>query len=464
MTDFTAVILAAGEGTRMKSDTPKVLHKVCGMTMLGHVINAARKAGASKVTVVVGRGADEIKRAFEGQNIEFAIQTEQKGTGHALMQAKEAVRGSSLLMVLYGDMPLVTAESIAAMVKFYRERKPAATVMTARVQDPTGYGRIIRDGDRVTAIREEKDASPEEKAITEINSGFYCFDGALVFEALSKVKNDNRQGEYYLTDVVEIFNNEGRDVLAFEIGDPLELSGINDRGQLAYAQGIMQRRIIEHWMREGVTFINPDTCIVDVNVKIGRDTVIYPGVFLEGGTQIGEGCTVIGSSRIKDSEIGNYVEIVMSQIQESIIGDGVKIGPFANLRPGCHISEGAKIGDFVELKNAKVDTGSKVPHLSYVGDAVIGKKVNIGAGTIFVNFDGYKKHQTVVEDGAFIGCNSNLIAPVTIKSGSYVAAGSTITYEVPADSLAIARARQENKIGWAEKRKKKIEGGNQKNG
>ncbi|HHW03566.1 MAG TPA: bifunctional UDP-N-acetylglucosamine diphosphorylase/glucosamine-1-phosphate N-acetyltransferase GlmU [Thermoanaerobacterales bacterium] len=464
MTGFTAVILAAGEGTRMKSDVPKVLHRVCGIPMLGHVINAARKAGAGRVIAVVGRGADEVRKAFESQNIEFAIQVEQKGTGHALMQAREAAKDSDTLMVLYGDMPLITAESIAAMVKFHGERRPAATVMTARVKDPTGYGRIIRDGDRVAAIREEKDASPEEKAIDEINSGFYCFDGSLVFEVLSRVKNDNRQGEYYLTDVVEIFNDQGKDVLAFEIGDPLELSGINDRRQLACAQNIMQKRIIEHWMREGVTFINPDTCMVDAGVKIGRDTVIYPGVFLEGSTEIGEGCTVIGNSRIKDSKIGNYVEIVMSQIQESIVEDKVKIGPFANLRPGCHISEGARIGDFVEMKNARVDAGSKVPHLSYVGDAVIGKKVNIGAGTIFVNYDGYKKHQTIVEDGAFIGCNSNLIAPVTVKAGSFVAAGSTITREVPEDSLAIARARQENIIGWAQKRRNKIEGGNQKNG
>lgn len=464
MTEFTAVILAAGEGVRMKSDTPKVLHRVCGIPMLGHVVDAARKAGAGKVAVVVGKGADEVKKAFEGQNVDFVIQAEQKGTGHALMQARQASEGAGTLMVLYGDMPLVTAESIAAMVKFHSEKRSMATVMTARVQDPTGYGRIIRDQARVLAIREEKDASPQEKAITEINSGFYCFDASLVFEALSKVKNDNRQEEYYLTDVVEILNSEGKDVLAFEIEDPLELSGINDRRQLAFVQGIMQKRIIDHWMREGVTFINPDTCMVDAHVSIGRDTVVYPGVFLEGGTQIGESCSIIGPSRIKDSRIENHAEIVMSQIVESIVESGVKIGPFSNLRPGCHIKEGAKIGDFVELKNAKVDTGSKVPHLSYVGDAVIGKKVNIGAGTIFVNYDGYKKHQTVVGDGAFVGCNSNLVAPVTVNPGAYVAAGSTITHEVPEDSLAIARARQENKIGWAEKRRQKIEGGAQKNG
>ncbi|MCR4430208.1 MAG: bifunctional UDP-N-acetylglucosamine diphosphorylase/glucosamine-1-phosphate N-acetyltransferase GlmU [Tepidanaerobacteraceae bacterium] len=464
MTGFTAVILAAGEGTRMKSNIPKMLHRVCGIPMLGHVINAAKKAGAGKVVAVVGKGAQEVQKAFESQEINFVMQAEQKGTGHALMQARKEAEGTGILMVLYGDMPLVTAESIAAMVKFHSERKPAATVMTARVQNPTGYGRIIREGQRVLAIREEKDASAEERAITEINSGFYCFDASLVFEALSKVKNDNRQGEFYLTDVVEIFNGDGRDVLAFEIADPLELSGINDRCQLAFAQSVMQKRIIGRWMNEGVTFINPDSCVVDVNVTIGKDTIIYPGVLLEGETHIGEGCLIVGPSRIKDSRIGNNAEIIMSQILESTVEDKVKIGPFSNLRPGCRIGQEVKIGDFVEMKNASVGPGSKVPHLSYVGDAVIGKKVNIGAGTIFVNYDGYKKHQTVVEDGAFIGCNSNLIAPVAVKSGSYVAAGSTITREVPENSLAVARARQENKIGWAEKRRKKIEGGNNNNG
>ncbi|MDI3481566.1 MAG: bifunctional UDP-N-acetylglucosamine pyrophosphorylase / glucosamine-phosphate N-acetyltransferase [Tepidanaerobacteraceae bacterium] len=469
MNGFTAVILAAGEGTRMKSDIPKVLHRVCGIPMLGHVINAAKKAGAGKIVVVVGKGADEVKKAFEGQGVNFVVQAEQKGTGHALMQARKEAEGDGIILVLYGDMPLVTAESIAAMVQFHSEHRPAATVMTARVQDPTGYGRIIRDKLRVLAIREEKDALPEEKTINEINSGFYCFDASLVFEALTKVKNDNRQGEFYLTDVVEIFNKEGRDVLAFEAADPLEISGINDRCQLAFAQKVMQKRIIERWMKEGVTFVNPDTCMVDVNVTIGRDTIIYPGVLLEGETHIGGGCLIVGPSRIKDSSIGNNSEIIMSQILESTVADGVKIGPFSNLRPGCRISEEVKIGDFVEIKNTSVGPGSKVPHLSYVGDAVIGRKVNIGAGTIFVNYDGYKKHQTMVEDGAFIGCNSNLIAPVTVKSGSYVAAGSTITREVPEDSLAVARARQENIIGWAEKRRKKIkeekiEGGIRNNG
>jgi bifunctional UDP-N-acetylglucosamine pyrophosphorylase/glucosamine-1-phosphate N-acetyltransferase len=461
MSDFTAVILAAGEGTRMKSETPKVLHRVCGVPMLGHVVRAAKSAGAGRIIVVIGSGAELVKKAFEGQGVEFVLQEEQKGTGHALMQAEEAARGSSLIVVLYGDMPLVRPESIAAMVDFHRERGACATVMTASVSDPTGYGRIIKEGDRVLAIREEKDASPEEKAICEINSGFYCFDGKEVFKALSRVNNRNRQGEYYLTDVVEILNGDGKTVLAFKIRDSEELSGVNDRRQLAIVQTIMQKRILNHWMSEGVTFINPDTSVVEADVKIGRDTVVYPGACLEGRTEIGEGCALIGPCRIRDSKIGNHVEITMSQIQESVIEDGVKIGPYSNLRPGCVISSGVKIGDFVEMKNARVGEGSKVPHLSYVGDAVIGRGVNIGAGVIFVNYDGYKKHQTVVEDGAFVGCNSNLIAPVTIGAGSYVAAGSTITREVPGDSLAIARARQENKPGWVEKRRKKIEGGNE---
>lgn len=451
MEHFTAVILAAGEGTRMKSDIPKVLHKVCGVPILAHVIRAAQQAGADKIVIVVGKNAEKIKEIFAEDNIEFVMQEEQKGTGHALMQAQNAACESSHFVVLYGDMPMVTADSIERMARFHREQKAAATVMTAKVSDPTGYGRIIREGMQILSIREHKDATLEEKAINEINAGFYCFDTPLVFSALSKVENKNRQGEYYLTDVVEILNRESKKVVAFELKDPDELHGINDRRQLAQAQKLMQKRIIEGLMEEGVTFINPDTCMVNCEVKIGRDTIIYPGVMLEGSTRIGENCTIIGQSRIKDTIVGDFCEIISSQIDECILEKGVKIGPYSNLRPGCNLSCNVKVGDFVELKNTKVGEGTKIPHLSYVGDGVLGKHINIGAGVIFVNYDGYKKHQTIVKDNAFIGCNSNLIAPVTVKAGSYVAAGSTITKEVPEDSLAIARARQENKVGWAEK-------------
>ncbi|NLZ53350.1 MAG: bifunctional UDP-N-acetylglucosamine diphosphorylase/glucosamine-1-phosphate N-acetyltransferase GlmU [Thermoanaerobacteraceae bacterium] len=464
MEDFTAVILAAGEGTRMKSDTPKVLHKVCGRPILTYVIEAARRAGAQKIVVIVGRGADKIKEFYAKEDIEFVVQSEQKGTGHALMQAENAVKGSTHIVVLYGDMPMVTSESIQGMVSFHREQRAAAAVMTAKVADPTGYGRIIKKGNYVLDIREHKDATPKEREINEINAGFYSFDTSLVFSALERVKNDNRQGEYYLTDVVKILNQEERQVVAFELKDPDELHGINDRRQLAQVQKLMQQKIIEGWMEQGVTFINPDTCMVDYSVQIGRDSVIYPGVLLEGKTQIGRGCTIIGPCRIKDTVVGDFCEIVMSQIDECVLEEGVKIGPYSNLRPGCMLASKVKVGDFVELKNTKVGEGTKIPHLSYVGDAVLGKHINIGAGVIFVNYDGYKKHQTVVEDDAFVGCNSNLVAPVTIKAGSFVAAGSTITKEVPEDSLAIARARQENKVGWAAKRRNKIEGGTKGNG
>lgn len=464
MEDFTAVILAAGEGTRMKSDTPKVLHRVCGQPILTYILQAARRAGAQKTVVIVGKGADKIKEFYAKDDIEFVVQHEQKGTGHALMQAENAVKDSSHIVVLYGDMPMITAESIEGMVRCHREQKAAATVMTAKVLDPTGYGRVIRQGNKVLDIREHKDATPKEREINEINAGFYCFDTSLVFSALTKVKNNNRQGEYYLTDVVKILNQDEKQVAAFELKDPDELHGINDRRQLAQVQKLMQQKIIEGLMEQGVTFINPDTCMVDYNVQIGRDTIIYPGVILEGHTQIGQGCNIIGPCRIKDTVIGDFCEIVMSQIDECILDEGVKVGPYSNLRPGCKLSLKVKVGDFVELKNTKVDEGTKIPHLSYVGDAVLGKHINIGAGVIFVNYDGYKKHQTVVEDDAFVGCNSNLIAPVTIKAGSFIAAGSTITKEVPEDSLAIARARQENKIGWAVKRRNKLEGGTKGNG
>jgi len=464
MENFTAVILAAGEGTRMKSETPKVLHKVCGQPMLTYVIEAAKGAGAEKIVIIVGKGAQRIKEAYAQDDIEFVMQEEQKGTGHALMQAENAVKSSPHIVVLCGDMPLVSAESIRGMVSLHLERKAAATVMTAKVADPTGYGRIIRKGNNVIDIREHKDATPEERQINEINAGFYCFDTSLVFSALGKVKNNNCQGEYYLTDVVKILNQEGKEVTAFELENPLELHGINDRRQLAQVQKIMQQKIIESWMEKGVTFINPDTCMVDYDVQIGRDTVIYPGVILEGKTRIGEACTIVGPCRIKDTVVGNSCEIVMSQIDECVIEEGVKIGPYSNLRPGCRLANKVKVGDFVELKNAKVDEGTKIPHLSYVGDAILGKNINIGAGVIFVNYDGYKKHQTVVEDNAFVGCNSNLVAPVTIRAGSFIAAGSTITDEVPEDSLAIARARQVNKPSWAKIRRDKFKGGSNGDG
>lgn len=458
MSNFTAVILAAGEGTRMKSDTPKVMHKICGVPMLEHVIRASRDAGASKIVVVVGKHKDIIIDAFRDyKDTEFVIQEEQKGTGHALMQARKAVGENSLITVLYGDMPVVTPESISAMVEFHKNQDAAATVMTAKVADPTGYGRIIGEGDKVLLIREEKDATPEEKAIKEINSGFYCFESSVAFDALEKIDNNNKQGEYYLTDIVEVLNGENKDVIAFRLQDPDELSGVNDRCQLAHVQQLIQKKIIKKHMENGVTFLNPDNTLVDIDVEIGKDTIIYPGVILEGKTKIGQGCTIIGASRIIESNIGDDVEIVSSQIQYSSISDNVKIGPFSHIRPNCNIGPNVKIGDFVELKKTKVGDGTKIPHLSYVGDSTVGSKINIGAGVIVVNYDGYEKHPTVIEDGAFIGCNSNLIAPAHIGADSFVAAGSTITQEVPEGSLAIARGRQVNKKDWVKKRRQKIE-------
>jgi bifunctional UDP-N-acetylglucosamine pyrophosphorylase/glucosamine-1-phosphate N-acetyltransferase len=337
MTDLTAVILAAGEGTRMNSSIPKVLHKICGIPMLGHVISAAKEAGTSRIIVVVGKNAQAVKQHFQDSDIEFVLQKEQLGTGHALMQARETVKSDGPLMVLCGDMPLITGENLASIVSFHVEQEADATVMTARLDDPTGYGRIIRYGEQVTSIKEEKDASDEEKRISEINSGCYCFNATMVFEALTQVENNNAQGEYYLTDVVQILNTRKRKVLAYENPDPLEIRGVNDRQQLAFAQKVMQQRIIKDHMKRGVSFINPAGVLIDRDVSIGRDTVVYPGTLLEGKTEIGENCTIIGG-RIKDSKIGDYVEIVMSQIQDSVIEDGVKIGPYSNIQSGCYIS------------------------------------------------------------------------------------------------------------------------------
>ena len=451
-----AVILAAGAGTRMKSRKPKVLHEICGKPMLQHVIDQATILKTEKTVVVIGYQGESVKETI-GNTVEYVYQREQLGTGHAVMQAQsyfENYKGNVLL--LYGDTPLISAETLKKFIQYHEDKELHTTVLTAEVEDATGYGRIIRNAQgQVEAIVEHKDATEEQLKIKEINSGMYYFNAELLNHALSKINNDNNQGEYYITDVIEILNKEGYKIGGYVVENDAEIQGINSRIQLAEAENYMRKKINDHWMDQGVTMLDPHSTYIQKGVSIGQDTLIYPGVHLEGETTIGTECTIGANSRIVSSTIADDVEIQYSTILNSTVDSQAKIGPYAYIRPNSHIGEGAKIGDFVEIKNATMGKGSKASHLTYVGDAEVGSGVNLGCGTVFVNYNGYKKHKTVVGDNVFVGCNTNLIAPVEVKEGAYIAAGSTITQEVPSKSLAIARARQVVKEGWVEKRNTK---------
>ncbi len=448
MGNAMAVIMAAGEGKRMRSKHPKPLFRLCGRPILEYVMAAANEACGTKPVIIVGKGHEEIREAI-GDRAVFVMQAEQLGTGHAVMMAREHLeKGPEHTVILAGDMPFITAGTVEKLLNAVRNT--AAAVLAATMEDPAGYGRaVIRDG-CVQKIIEDRDCTDEQKRIKQVNSSVYCFKTQKLLECIEKLKNDNAQGEYYLTDCIEMLTKAGEKVAAV-ISDAAECMGINDRVQLADAQRIMAHRINTAHMQAGVTLTDPENTYIDFDVEIGRDTTIYPGVVLEGDSKIGEDCILYPGSRICDSAIGNGVKIQNSVILESRVGDNTTIGPYAYLRPNSNISAGCRIGDFVEIKNSTVGEGSKVPHLSYIGDGSIGKGCNIGCGSIFVNYDGVYKHRTQVEDGAFIGCNANLVAPVTVGKDAYVAAGSTITNDVPGEALAIARERQVNKEGWAQK-------------
>ncbi|OUM95553.1 MAG: UDP-N-acetylglucosamine diphosphorylase/glucosamine-1-phosphate N-acetyltransferase [Thermobacillus sp. ZCTH02-B1] len=447
-----AVVLAAGLGKRMKSKRHKVLHPVCGKPMLGHVLDVAAEAGCGRTIVIVGHGADAV-RSYVGDRAECVLQAEQLGTGHAVLQAGELIGGEEgTTVVICGDTPLIRPETIRAMLEEHERAGAAATMLTAVVPDPAGLGRVIRGKDgRVERIVEHRDCTPDELRITEINAGTYCFDNRKLFEALGKVKNDNAQGEYYLTDVIGILHDAGETIAAYRTPDPAEAAGVNDRIALAEAERLMRERINRRHMEAGVTIIDPQTTYIDAGVEIGADTVIWPGTILRGRTVIGEDCVVGPQADITDSVIGRGVTVRHSVLLEAEVGDGCTIGPYAHLRPGSKLAAGCRIGDFVELKNAKLGEGTKVPHLSYVGDAIVGRDVNFGCGAITVNYDGYNKSVTEIGDRAFIGSNVNLIAPVKIGEDAYVVAGSTITHDVKPNDMAIARERQINKEGYAEK-------------
>lgn len=454
--NLAAVILAAGKGTRMKSKMPKVLHKICGSSMLSYVLESVAAAGVDQKIVVVGFGADLVALEVEGRG-QVTLQEKQLGTAHALLQARPLLKEfSGQLLVLCGDTPLIEPGTLIRLVESHRTEGASATVLTAQVEDPTGYGRVIRDRQgRVDRIVEQKDASPQEKQVQEINTGIYCFEAAGLFDALDKVTPANAQGEYYLTDIIKNYAAEGRPVGAVLLANQVEAAGINDRVQLAEVERVIRSRVLLNLMRSGVTVVDPQSTFVDRGVQIGRDTIIYPFTFIEGKASIGEDCTIGPGTRLVNSVVGNGVSIQNSIVLESDIGDRCSIGPFAYLRPETRLGEEVKVGDFVEIKKSDIGNGSKVPHLAYVGDATLGRKVNIGAGTITCNYDGQKKWPTHIADRAFIGSNTNLVAPVKIGEGAVTGAGSTITRDVPDGALGVERANQALVLDWENRKKKK---------
>lgn len=449
------LILGAGEGTRMKSELPKVMHKAAGNTLIKWVLEAVKPVVSQKCIVVYGSGGDILKEYLDGE-AEFVMQSVRLGSGHAVMCATEKLEGKEgYVLVLAGDMPLITTKTLQALKEAALKHNVDACILSSIADDPSGYGRIIRDKDgSVIKITEDKDATAEQKKIKEINSGIYCFKISSLLGCLSCLKPVNAQGEYYLTDCIEYIHASGGRVDAILTEDKEECSGVNNRVQLAYVAKILRQRILKKLMLNGVTIIDPDNTYIDAEVLVGMDTVVYPGVMLEGKCEIGKGVMLYPGSRIKDSIIGDGTQVQNSVIIESRIGKNTTVGPYAYLRPNSDIGDNCRIGDFVEVKNSEIKDGAKVPHLSYIGDGYIGEKTNIGCGTVFVNYDGVKKYRTVVQKDVFVGCNSNLVAPVEIGHGAYIAAGSTVTEDVPENTLCIARSRQVIKTDWKNKKRK----------
>lgn len=452
MGDIAAVILAAGKGTRMKSDLVKVMHAIGGKPLIAWAVQAAKSAGAEHIAVVVGHQAGRVEEFFPAAaNISFAVQAEQLGTGHAVACAREALAGfRGTVLILCGDVPLLRGETLRAMLANHESRGAALSVLTAQLANPFGYGRIVkREAGRVCRIVEEKDATPAEREITEINSGIYCVDAEFLFSALAGIGSANAQGEQYLTDIVAIAAEQGRLCLAFPADDPEEVMGINDRTQLAAAAAILRRRINRQLMLSGVTMADPAATYIEESVRIGADTIIQPNVHISGSTVIGAGCLLETGVTLRDCRIADGVTIKSgSVLTEAEVGAGAAIGPMAHLRPGTVLGAHVKIGNFVETKKIVMGEGSKASHLTYLGDAEIGRDVNIGCGTITCNYDGVNKHRTIIGDHVFVGSDVQLVAPVSVGKNSLIAAGTTVTRDVPADSLAIARTPQVNKEGW----------------
>jgi bifunctional UDP-N-acetylglucosamine pyrophosphorylase/glucosamine-1-phosphate N-acetyltransferase len=456
MADLHIVILAAGKGTRMKSALPKVAHPLAGLPIIEHVVRTARALDASTTTIVVGHGAEAVREALQGfPDLRFVVQSPQLGTGHAVLQAESVLQGKSgTVLLLYGDVPLLQANTLRQLLERHHDQHASATVLTAELPDPYGYGRIVRDrSGQIERIVEERDASGDERNIREINSGIYALALAPLFDSLKRLATDNAQGEYYLTDLVAAYRRRSLTVETLCIDDATELRGVNTRADLADLSRHVLDRLRQGLMFGGATLEDPATTYVEADVTVGEDTTIAPGVLLTGRTSIGRGCRIGPGSRLTDATLGDNVTVLdHTVIVSSTVAAGAAVGPFAHIRPHSVIGERARVGNFVELKKTTLGPGSKANHLSYLGDATIGTNVNIGAGTITCNYDGVNKHQTTIEDNVFIGSDSQLIAPVTVGRDAYVAAGSSITHDVPAESLAVARSRQTNKPGWAAKR------------
>jgi bifunctional UDP-N-acetylglucosamine pyrophosphorylase/glucosamine-1-phosphate N-acetyltransferase len=447
----TVVILAAGEGTRMKSSTPKVLHSISGRSLVGHVLHAVGALSPKKVRVVVGAGREQVEAhlAEIAPDVTTVFQEKRGGTGHATQLALDGLHPSGTILVLAGDTPMLTGTSLSQLLEHHLAGGFTASVLTAEHPDPTGYGRIVRaDDDSLLRIVEERDADEIQRDILEVNSGVYAFDAAKLAGAIGKLKNNNSQGELYLTDVIEILRNEGGKIAAVLIDDFIEILGVNDRVQLAEAAALLRDRINEDLMKSGVTIVDPLSTWIDSTATVANDVVIMPGSAIAGATTVATGAVIGPRTTLVDCTVGAGAHVIESRAAESIIGDGASVGPFTYLRPGTKLLANSKAGAYVEMKNATLGEGSKVPHLSYVGDAVIGEGSNIGAATIFVNYDGVEKHYTVVGDHVRIGSDSMLVAPVTIGDGAYTAAGSVITEDVPPGAIGVGRAKQRNVLGW----------------
>jgi bifunctional UDP-N-acetylglucosamine pyrophosphorylase/glucosamine-1-phosphate N-acetyltransferase len=456
MTDrlWTGIVLAAGKGTRMKSEQPKALQPLAGLPLTAHVLKALETAGAGELIVVVGHMAEEVQSAL-GSRYRYALQEQQLGTGHACMQALPLLNPQThLVIVSAGDSPLVTPEAIQTMMRQHLQMGVQATVATALLDNPTGYGRILRDeAGNVTGIVEEKDADPVQKAIREICTSFYIFDADTLRETLPRLSNQNAQDEYYLTDTIGLIAQSGGKVASWISPDPDLLMGVNTRWELAQAAARLRERLLKTLALQGVTIMDPNSTYIDACVQIGIDTVIEPNTYLRGNTIVGSGCVLGPELYLQDSTVGDDCHLFRSHILQSTIESDVHVGPFAHLRPGTLLRAGVRVGDFVEIKNSEIGHGTKVMHLTYLGDATVGTQSNIGAGTIICNYDGKQKHRTEIGNRVFVGSHATLVAPLTIGDGAYIAAASPVTQDVPPDALAIARSHQTTKEGWAKRKR-----------
>ena len=444
---FKTLVLAAGKGTRMKSDLPKVIHKVNGMPMIEKILKTLKNIGSEENILILGHKKEDVL-AVVGE-VPYVVQSEQLGTGHAIMQGEEKLKDyDGDIMVLCGDTPLLKEETLQNLYQHHKKSNASTTILTSIYENPFGYGRIVKENGTVRAIVEEKEADEETKKIKEVNAGVYCFNAKELFDALSKINNDNEKGEYYLTDVIGIQSAENKKIESFILADDREILGVNSKVELAEASEILRERKNRDLMEQGVILLDSKTTYIEEEVKIGRDTIIYPGAVIQGKTEIGENCEIIGNSRIIDCQIKNDVRVESSVLEESVIENGVTIGPFAHLRPKSHLMEQVHIGNFVEVKKSTLEKGVKAGHLSYLGDAYIGEATNIGAGTITCNYDGKNKFKTTIGKKVFIGSDSMLVAPIEIGDNSLIGAGSVITKNVPANSLAVARSKQVIKFEW----------------